>query len=330
MDPSYVYEDKTIAILLLAFSVVLLANGIFAIEQFSVQYGVGAGALLESSAYNISVIPVLSTITSQIQSTYQMMLESVFMTGIGFIMSLMAFSLLTHKNSRYGSYIRRHVPVHIMLAIVYLSMLVIMRATAVVRISSFDSYLTYASIFFSILLDMYLEYSLRKYESSRKLSGNISINPLTPFGNIVQLRNTLFEKLQGEIGIVDKHFNSVALHNLYRLIPTGSSRIKSIKVLTSESMLDSRFGQNYYDLKEEFKNLGINLEVKVMAEADATAQHERFILDDNGSYKIPPFNIINKKSEHITRINTKDSRSRFEYLYQNSVKFENLSSRSKS
>ncbi len=324
MDPAQVYEDKTIAILLLAFSVVLLANGVFAIEQFSVQYGVGAGALLESSAYNISVIPLLNTMSSQIQATYQSILESVFMAGIGFIMSLMAFFLLTHRNSRYASYVRRHVPVHIVLAMVYLSMLIIMRSTTVMGPSSLDSYLTYISIFSCFALNLYLEYSLRKYESARKLSGNISINPMTPFGNILHLKSILFERLEGDIGIVDKHFNSVALSNLYRLIPSDAPRIKSIKILTSGSMLDSRFGQNYYDLKEELRNNGIALEVKVMTEADATAQHERFILDDSGSYKIPPFNIINKKSEHITRTNFRDSRTRFDYLYQNSTKFENL------
>lgn len=329
MDPAQVYEDKTIAILLLAFSVVLLANGVFAIEQFSVQYGVGAGALLESSAYNISVIPLLNTMSSQIQATYQSILESVFMAGIGFIMSIMAFFLLTHRNSRYASYIRRHVPVHIVLAVVYLSMLIIMRSTTVVGPSSLDSYLNYVSIFSCFALNLYLEYSLRKYESARKLSGNISINPLTPFGNILHLRNILFDRLEDDISIVDKHFNSAALSNLYRLISSDTSRIKSIRILTSNYMLDSRFGQNYYDLKEELRNRGITLEIKVMADADATAQHERFIMDNRSSYKIPPFNIINKKSEHITHINLRDTKARFDYLYQNSTKFENLGQRQK-
>ena len=82
----------------------------------------------------------------------------------------------------------------------------------------YNAYLTYVSIFLSIAFDIYLEYGLRKYESARKLSGNMSVKPLTPFGNIIQLKNTLFEKLQGEVGIVDKHFNSTALYNLYRLI----------------------------------------------------------------------------------------------------------------
>jgi len=125
------------------------------------------------------------------------------------------------------------------------------------------------------------------------------------------------------VGVVDKHFNSAAMSNLYRLIPRDRANIKSLKILTSAEMLDSKFGSNYLDFKEELKNSNIEIEVKIMKEEDAVTQHERFIFDQQGAYKIPPLNIINKKSEHITRMNTRDARKRFDYLYQNSLKFEN-------
>ncbi len=323
MEASQVYENKTLAILLIAASVVLLSNGIFSMEQFSIQYGVGAGALLQSSAYNLTVAPLLRGASLQIQTLYRSILESALLTGLGFVMFVMALVLLIHSPGRYGSYLRRYVPVHIMLAVVYIVVMVIVQSAVSIPLSPLYIYLTYIAVGISIFFDIYLEYDARRH-AARRFGRDININPQTPFANMMNLRAQLFDLLSGDIGLVDRHFNSAAMSNLYRLLPMdGDTKVKSMKIVTSEEMLDSKFRNNYFDLKEELKNSGIGFELRVMRGEDATAQHERFIIDENGAYKIPPMNIINKKSEHITRMNARDAKKRFDYLCQNSIKYEN-------
>ncbi len=318
MEAGLLYEDRTIAILLVAASVVLLANGVFNVEQSGVQYGLGAGAILQANAYNVSVIPALQATALQIKAIYQTILEGFLISGIGLIMLAMSLALLFKSQNGYERYVGMYVPLHVMLVVIYLVLLLIMHLTYVV-----DLYATYVAMVLCIVFDAYIGYKTRKTLLRRRSARSISIDPSTPYANLMTLREQLFEGLTGTVGIVDKHFNSNAISNLYRLIPSESSKITSIRILTSSSMLDSRFNSNYLDLKEELKNGGVGLEVKVMREEDATAQHERFLFDDAVAYKIPPFSIINRKSEHVVRTTLKDARGRFDYLYQNAVKLEN-------
>jgi hypothetical protein len=62
----------------------------------------------------------------------------------------------------------------------------------------------------------------------------------------------------------------------------------------------------------------------VLDDGDAAKQHERLLLDGSEAYKIPPLNIINKKSEHITAVNRDDAARRFEDLWSRAIKFENI------
>jgi|GEM_PF-829782 hypothetical protein len=327
METERYYNNKTASILLAAAALVLMANGIYNLMQFSIRVGGGEEvlALLQSNPANVTVSALQQSTTSQLQSLYQAVLESYLSTGIGLAMFVMAFILLMHGPNRYESYLKRYLPLHITLILIYIILLLIIHFTFSSTFYSTDLYLTYFAIALCLILDTYLQFSLQKTTSGRKFGRSISIDPSTPYANIVALKEQLFDDLSGEICIVDKHFNSNAMSNLYRLIPSDRSNIKSLRILTSQGMLDSKFGSNYLDLKEEFKNTGVELEVKIMKDEDATVQHERFLFDDKGAYTIPPLNIINKKSEHINRMSMRDAKKRFDYLYQNSVKFENYS-----
>ena len=59
MDSAQRYENRTASILLIAASLILMANGILSMYRFSLMFGVGAGAYEESQAYNITVAPAL-------------------------------------------------------------------------------------------------------------------------------------------------------------------------------------------------------------------------------------------------------------------------------
>ncbi len=323
MDQGQIYDSRSISILLVSASLVLLANGIYTVMFFSIQYGLGVGAALQSSAYNISTIPALQFVAGNINVLYQTMLESYLLAGIGIVMFAVALVMLIHGSGRYESYVRKYVPIHAVLAFVYIVMLLIIHSTYSATPFGINLYAAYAALAVCILLDVYLEYKMRALSLGRLGLRSIRINPATPYANLVKLKEELFDKLSGDIYIVDKHFNSAAIANLHRMLPNDMSKIRSLRVVTSADMLNSGFAEDYRDLKQELKNNGVELEVRIMSDAEAAMQHERFILDGKIAYKIPPFNIINKKSEHIVKMSMGDAKRRFEYLANNSAKIEN-------
>jgi hypothetical protein len=326
MDGIRRYNDKTAAILLVTASLILMANGILNMYRFSVEYGIGAGAILQSRIDNVSVAPVLATVSGEITTIYQTILEAALAAGIGFAMFVMSFMLLVKGPNGYESYVRRYAPLHFMLTIVYIFVLMIMSFAFSSVFDDVALYISYISIFVCLSLDIYLEYDARKSADARRATmKGIRIDPSTPYYNLMKLRDELFVNLSGDVGIVDKHFNSAAMSNLYRLMPTEGSAISAVRIITSEEMLDSKFSGNYNDLKNELRTSGIDMEVRIMNRQDSSVQHERFIFDGNAAYKIPPLNIINKKSEHIVKMSVHDAKRRFDQLYQSSERFDNYS-----
>jgi hypothetical protein len=46
-------------------------------------------------------------------------------------------------------------------------------------------------------------------------------------------------------------------------------------------------------------------------------------MDQRNAYKIPPFNIINKRSEHVIKASFRDADRRFSELLNRAIKLEN-------
>jgi hypothetical protein len=149
------------------------------------------------------------------------------------------------------------------------------------------------------------------------------MDPSTPFTNMLNLQHELFSKMSGSLSVVDKHFNTSSLENLHRLLDNYVANFKKITVLTSREMLDTNFSASVIEFNREMESEGVNAEVRIMDSKDSAEQHERFIMDEANAYKIPPLNIINKKSEHITKIKLSEARSRFYYLYGRASKIDN-------
>lgn len=318
MEPEKVYDNKTLSILLITFSIILIGSGVLSVEFFSTQYGLGAAAILTASATNSSVIQILQYAASQNSLFYQAILESYIITSIGFVLFAMSFVLWLHRQSGYERFLKIYVPLHLILVIIYLVLLFIIYSAFDFNLYSLILDITYLAIVFSILLDLYIGYKIYGTDVRRRFSG-IRIAPNTPYTNMINLKEKMFSSFIGNVCIVDKHFNSQALLNLYRLI-SDNKNIKKITVISSNEMLDSSFNKEYRDLKNELEEQEIVLEIKLMNQNDAIQQHERFIFDDSSAYKIPPFNIINKKSEHILKMSRKDAVKRFEELLLKSVK----------
>ena len=138
------------------------------------------------------------------------------------------------------------------------------------------------------------------------------------------LSNRIMRKLHGEIKILDMHFDTSSLDNLMQLISGHTQQYRQISVLTSASRLGTSFESSYNDFRSELANRNVAFELRVLSTADAAKQHERILMDDDTAYKIPPFNIINKKNEHIVGINHAEANGRFGKLWSEATKFENL------
>ncbi len=309
----------------LAFASILLVVGaVFLIQILSTIYGTGAGAIVQSSADKANVTSILQPVTTQLSAVYHGIVEAYVELLIALLIFSASLGIYANRNAAYSSAGRRYLLLNLTLAFIYAIFFVLTLHSSPIPVTSNYLYIPYFGIVATIAIDVYLELEIHTGKArsvGRRLS--IAIRPESPYRNIVELRESLFSNISGNICILDKHFNSKGIDNLYRLLEGSTGGISKITVITSAEMLDSQFGANYRDLQEELRNRNIEFEVKVMGDADAMEQHERFIFDDSMAFKIPPLNIINKKSEHITRINRADAAKRFNALEQRSVKFEN-------
>lgn len=155
------------------------------------------------------------------------------------------------------------------------------------------------------------------------ITRNVSMDPQKPYTNLVTLSESLISRFGGSLNVLDMHFDSTGMRNLSILLHGNEPNFKSVNVLMGKERASSRFVKEYRDFKEELANSGIAFDVRVMNDEDFAQQHERLLYDDSYAYKIPPLNIINKKSEHIVGIKRREAAERFEYMWGRATKLEN-------
>ena len=318
---------KYIVVLLGIASVLMAAATVYVMGVVSLNYGAGLaivglannGGLVNSTAANIPLI------SSEIGALHSAMDEIYVLALISFAMLGVSFVLYTGRAARHAAFTRRYTLLHTVLTLIYAGLLYLVLSSISISYTSLYFLSLFAAIAVAIAIDAYLEVSIHiNYGTGRvRNRGTLRIEPDAPYSNLLNLRDTVFSKLQGEVRIVDKHFNSGALSNLYRLLETNMRGIKKLEVLASSEMLDAKFSDNYTDFKNELNAAGIELNFMLMSSGNATEQHERFIFDDSRAYKIPPLNIINRKSEHIVPLSISEARRRFNALSKDATKYEN-------
>ncbi len=311
---------------LLIGSIILIASSVFFLQVLSIAYGIGEGAYIQSNRTASNVTGVLILTVQSIPSIQQSISETYVMLTIAIFLFSIALSLFIYGTGNEAK-LKRYTALHAVLVLVYLLLFASRLSSISITSSEIPTYMAYLGIGITVVVDLYINYRLyMPVDRHNRSRSNIKIDPSTPYSNIINLQENLIEHMRGSLVIVDKHFNSLAVSNLYRLLLENRKlpAVSKITVLTSHDMLDAHFGENYRDIGTELSNKGIGIEVRIMDNADAADQHERFMFDDESAYKIPPLNIIHKKSEHITRISRREAKKRFEQLYQRSLKFENL------
>ncbi len=307
-----------VSLLILLFSIYL-----FGILEFAYGnvYGVYSIRVNSSSQNTLSN----NTLALSILSTLSLLRISIDMSIIAVISAIIIFgsSLFMFKNRKniLNSEMKRYTPINLAFSILF----------AIINILLFQEYqfssiLVIAVILFTsiiIAIDIELEYVLHQKNIFHKRSKIVAINPKEPYGNLIKLKEEIFSKMYGNVFIVDRHFDTVAIKNLYRLIE-GNQNIKQIYVLSSNERLSKDLKRDYLDLKNELIGKGIEFNILIMKEELANEQHERFMFDNKNAYKIPPFNIINKKSEHIVPMPLDDAKLRYDELSKEATKLDNL------
>lgn len=306
-------------------SLILVLGSVFMIQLFSVLYGAATGIVAQSVTDNAPMSAALETVEAQIPSLHGSILQSYVMAIIALILFSVSFLMFIRRLERGTSTIRKYTMMHGAFTVVYLLLIFIVFSQFYSDFSFIYIDVIYFGVALCLIVDGYMGYEIRVQEQPKrmKMRSSMSIDPSKPFSNVINIQEQLFSNLSGNLCIIDKHFNSQALGNFHRLMAGMESKIKSVSVLTSTDLLDSSFQSNINDFRRELEMMGIKLEVRVMDDKDRVEQHERVIMDDRIAYKIPPFNIINKRSEHINRIGFDEAKRRFDQLYSRAITLEN-------
>ncbi len=301
-------------------SIMLLFSSLFAIQVLSIAYGTGAGALIQSRQDNSTVAPILRPSVENITHIYSSIAEAYILFIIALISEGIAFLFISNERKSSKKYVAMHASLVLIFALLYY---IIISSLSIINIMLYIE-IAMIAIVLSFGTDAYLSYAFSSIQGRQQKRVSININPSTPFGNALELQEKIFSQIKGNMRIVDKHFNSTSLSNLYRLIYPFLKNINAIRIITSKEMIDKNFAVNYNDLKVELSKSNIELELRIMDDDVAKEQHERFIFDSENAYKIPPINIITRKSEHIVKMPLADAKKRYEELYKKSIKFENF------
>ena len=301
--------------IILAASLITFAGSVYMVKQVTELYGAGAGAVLQARADGAQVTQSLQPISSNLSLFHIGAVLSYVLSIIAIVVFGSALLMVAKRSEEDAS----NALIYGLLNSTFLAIYAIMLITL---LSYFYSYLSssyllviYAGIALGAAANGYLQYELRAKPSLHMMRSSVSIDPSTPFSNMINLQDEIFSKMGGHLRVIDKHFNSTALTNLSRLIDGYTSNFSRITVITSREMQDSKFTANSSEFERELSGMGIPTEVRMMDPKDAAEQHERLLMDDTVAYKIPPFNIINRKSEHITKVKSAEARARFHLLY---------------
>ena len=317
-------------ITLLLGSLLVGAGAVYVIKTLSIYYGTGLGALVQaySDGTGGSSAPVASSLQSTvlqlpilhtgILESYALLLAALIIVGSSFIM------FIKRQEKGIGTP-RRYTLLNGGFVVMYTLLLFVIFSDFGAYFSNLIYvYAVYFGVGLCFISDALIEYEIRKPSvRPARQSSTISIDPAKPFSNAITIQDRIFGSMAGSLRVIDKHFNSAALINFHRLLERSLTNFTVISILTSREMMDSDFASNLNDFRSELTEAGVNVEVRLLDDRDAVDQHERIMMDDRTAYKIPPFNIINKRSEHITRINFDESSKRFSYLYGRAIKLEN-------
>lgn len=116
------------------------------------------------------------------------------------------------------------------------------------------------------------------------------ISPRTPYSNVVRLRRVLRTQ-SGVVTWADPHFGARALEELADEL--DPSKVSELRIISGDAInvLSPRSFRDFQRFEQEMSNKGITAEWRVDTARD---WHDRFLVDANGSFNMPPVNNLFK------------------------------------
>ncbi len=315
------WRNKNLAaVLTLLGGLALLFATLLYLRGLLVSYGFVTGTEVVVSTYNLtltsqlaSILPSLSALSLALYIAYLMVPLSLMVFAIGVAW------LFTGRQDRWLAVVA------MVSALFYLGLAAMLELNFNFGYSTSNYYSSYLGVALSLIGGvLVVVHGRQQSRSSRSAAASIAINPDTPYTNISILSNRVMGRMSGALRILDMHFDLNGLDNLMRMMSGKEGRYTSLRILTRADRLTPHFDRSYLDFKRELQKKGVEFELRVLPPEIAAEQHERMIMDSERAFKIPPLNIINRKSEHIVGMNHADADRRFEKIWSSSTKYENL------
>ncbi len=285
-------------------------------QSISLIVGVSSGIALSASKYNLTLNSTMMTLVNN-TPVYRI---GTYFTYLMLPIALGMFSIaaLWFFGSRRGRVSGLSMAI---LSIIFIAILAVMKIN--LDLSEPPAIVSIGYLGAGLVL-IAGAYAFLQKPQKRQAIRPLEIDPSKPYANMLNMYGKVMGNLSGTLKVLDKNFDTASMSNMYRLVASNRESIREVMVLTSSDRIGKAFERDYYDMKMEFETYGISIDIRVMSDADAAEQHERFMADAKNAFKIPPLNIINRKSEHIVRINPREMNKRFDDIFKRSTKIENL------
>ncbi|EQD64686.1 conserved hypothetical protein, membrane, partial [mine drainage metagenome] len=223
---------------------------VYYMQQLSLSIGVGSGAYIIATGHNVTLPASIQSVVNSIP-TFKI---ALYLTYMMFVVALICFAmgllqLFGNMQSRLAMYT---VAVSSILFIVLFSILDMnfdfSQSATLYALSYISGLVMLAASAYYII-----EYRHRQVKGVRR---QISLNPSTPYTNLLVLSRELFSNLTGNVKIVDMHFDSAGMENLAMLVSGSKSDYSSIYVLANGERIGSDFKRRYSNLVTELENRG--------------------------------------------------------------------------
>ena len=310
-------RNNLISIVIFLAGILTLLYALYYIQQLSLNIGIGAGAgIIAGSNANIIVNVTIAQLANSIPALQFALSISYMLFVLSLIMVLVGgLQLFSKRAGMEWSVVMAIVSLaYIAISILLETSFVFAEPYTIFSLSTIAGFLILLLSAYNIIIIM------RQRGRSFK---NIRIDPSKPYSNMLKLSDELISKMNGNIKILDMHFDSIGLKNLAILLDLSKRNYTAIYVLTGHERMSSRFARECMEFRHEMQNKNIYFELRIMDVQDTSMQHERLMFDNTNAYKIPPFNIINKKSEHIVKMSHIDANRSFDKLWAQARKIEN-------
>ncbi len=118
------------------------------------------------------------------------------------------------------------------------------------------------------------------------------LSPKEPFSNKKTIRD-IIHSCEEYVYWIDKYFSKAGMDWLLELLNT--KKVKLVKILMTQEKADEKFISLYNDLKEEFKNNGIECDLRFITDKNLKANiHDRWIISRNLCYNIPSTDTVKR------------------------------------